>query len=662
MAFISSQLLFYTSIILILFIPGYFLLLAIESKKKLFGSLERFVFSLGFSIIIVDLLMMLMGKTGILLNKSSIILAILIFSLACLIIHLIIHKIEKRAVLRRPLDYDTKEIRVEIRVEENNNLFNFSKNQKILIMLLLFLTIFIKTAFLKNSIFPTATDLGHHMYWAKTITETGKLPVYQESDIVQINGNYEVSQPQSIADFIIGEHLIFSAINLISGIDFISYFPSLILFLIHIAGILAIFILTLRIFEEYSFGKSAAIISLFLMGPLYAISSSQAKFVSGGVIGNTIGNLLIPMALYFLYRTLKEKNPTFLSLSLISILGLAYTHHLSTFIFIFIFIFALLIFAILNIKNIFSYVREWLIILVRPQIIILIIFSVFMVFAVYTPTYLNVGAVNTAVGGPSKESRAGVTFAQLQQTAGEARIALGLIGIIILLAIKKRKNYENAIIAGWGIALFLMSIRPDWLFLDLPSTRIANYISFPLAISGAFALAYLIDKLKNSEGKYYLNSKMLYALYFLIAIFLLSSGFYDNSQSLSAGTNFQRASQTFDASKYLSEKVSEKDSAVKDHNYLVADSWIKLYFMGDYNYPFSRGYLKRYEDATKPREMCTLWMISEPNTDKGQKCFNDLGINFVMINPQFDSAQFQKSSDFWQVYNGTEISIYYRSK
>lgn len=649
LAFIQQQFLFYLSIILVLFIPGYFLLLAIESKKKLFSSLERLVFSFGFSIIVVDLLMMLMGKLHILFTGTSIIFGILIFSTVCFAIY----KIIKFYTISRPQDNVESEMKFD-------KVFNFSKNQIIFIILLLFLTIFIKTAFLKNSIFPTATDLGHHMYWSETISETGKLPVYQESDIVKNNGNYEVSQPQGIADFIIGEHLIFAAINLISGINFVSYFPSLILFLIHIIGILAIFILTLRLFEEHRIGKNIGIILLLLMGPLYAISSSQAKFVSGGVIGNTIGNLLIPFAIYFLFRALKEKSSIFLSLSLLSILGLAYTHHLSTFIFIFIFIFTLAFFAILNLKNIFSCIKNWSKIIFKPEVIALLIISMLFVFVVYTPTYLNTSAVNTAVGGPSKETRTGLTFNQLKTTAGEARMVFGLIGIVILLAIKKRKEYENAFVLGWTVSILIMSLKPQWLFLDLPSNRIANYISFPLAISGAFALTYTLDKLKNSEGKYYLNQKMLYALCFMFYVFMLTSGFYDNSQSLNSISNYQKAMQTFAASKYLSERVSNKDSVVKDHNYLTADTWMKLYFTRDYNFPFSRGYFKRYEDTTKPREMCTLWMISIPNTQEGQKCFNDLGVNFMMVNPQFDSAQFQKSNEFWQVYSGEEINIYYR--
>lgn len=637
--FISSQLLFYVAIILVLFVPGYFFLLAIESRKKLFSSIEKLVFSFGFSIIITNFLMIILGKAGIILNKTSVILGIVIFSTICLAIY----KITKRDDVLKP-----------------ENIFNFSKNQKIIIIILLFLTIFIKTTYLRNSIFPTSTDLGHHMYWSKIISENGKIPIYQESDIIETNGNYQISQPQQIADFIIGEHLVFSAINMISEIKFISYFPSTVLFLVNIFVVLTIFVLTLRFFENYHFGKNIAIISLVFCGPLYAISSSQAKFVSGGVIGNTIGNLLIPFCIYFLFRALNEKNSKLFSLFLLSLLGLAYTHHLSTFIFVFVFVFTVIIFNLFNLKNILPQLKNWMKMVFRPGIIFIIFLILFFIFFVYTPTYLNTEAVGTAVGGPSKETRAGLTFNQIKTTAGEARMVFGIIGIIILLSIKKRKNYESAFVLGWGISIFLMTIKPHWLFLDLPSSRIANYISFPFMILGSFALAYIFDKLKNGGKKYFLSSKTLIAFCFMLITFILTSGFYDNSQSLNIQGNYGKAIETFKASEHLSLKTNRDDIILKDHNYLVADAWIKLYFMRDYSFPFSRGYFKRYEDSTKPREMCTLWMISEPNTKRGQKCFNDLRVNFIMVNPRFDSAQFEKSQEFWKIYSGKEINIYYR--
>lgn len=653
--FISNQILFYVAILLVLFIPGYFLLRAIESKKQLFNSLEGFVFSFGFSILIIDFLMILMGKFGILFSKFSIIFAISLFSLACYVIS----KIIKSRDLARSIKSVEK-------IDENNNKNNaennktdFSKNQKILIILLLFLTIFIKTAYLKNSIFPTSTDLGHHMYWAKVTAETGKLPVYQESDIVEVNGKYQISQPQTIADFIIGEHLIFAAINLISGVNFISAFPSLVLMLVNIMSILAIFILTLKFFENYSYGKNVAILSLLFIGPLYSLSSPQEKFVSGGVIGNLIGNALIPLSIYFLFRALSEKNRTFLTIALFLIFGLFYTHHLSAFIFLFVLFFAIAIFLALNIKNISARLREWAKLFFSPHAILFFILAVLLLFFAYTPSYFDPKAVGTAVGGPSKDTRAGLTFLQFKLSSGEARMALGLIGIAILFALKKRKSYQHAILLGWSISILIMTLKPEWLFLNLPSGRIASYVSYPLSIVSAFALVWFYEKMKDENAKLYINPRILSVLSLMLIAFILTNAFSDNSSSLNVSSNNSEAVQTFDASSYLAKASSSADIIVKDHNYITADSWIKLYFARAYNFPFSRGYFKRYEDVKK-REMCTLWMISTPNMPNGQKCFNDLGVNFVMVNPRFDSAQFRKSPEFWQVYSGKNIAIYYR--
>ncbi len=657
LSFIYNQLIFYLSIILILFLPGYFLLRTIETKRKYFSTLERFVISFALSIIITDIILLILGKFGIAINRITILISIILFAVLCYV-----SKFAYYNILRsRKATWSQRDFTSEQNIIKNdeNQDFSFSKNQTILIILILSLTIFVKTIYLKNSIFPTSTDLGHHMFWSKQIAETGKLPIYKESDIVEVNGNYEISKPQNIADFIIGEHLIFASVALISGANFISSFPSIILFLINILSILAIFILVLRLFENDSGAKNIAILALLFIGPLWAISSSQAKFVSGGVIGNTIGNLLIPLSVYFLVRALREKSPLFMALAIFTVFGMAYTHHLSTLIFIFIFLFSLIIFAILNIKTIGNLSREWFHIILKPSVLIMFL-VVGCMLLVYLPTYLNAKAINTAVGGPSKETRAGLTFTQLKLTAGEARMALGIFGLIILALSKKRKSYEFAFLGGWAVALLVMTLKPQWLFINLPSARIANYVAFPITILAAYLFIWVFGKSKTENGNYKINPKILYTLYLILFTFFIVGGFYDNSQSLKVAADSGKAVQTFHASNYLAQKTSESDKIVKDHNYITADSWIKLYFMKDYNYPFSRGYFKRYEDPTSPREMCTLWMISTPNLEQGQKCYNDLGVNFVMLNPLYDSAQFIKSKDFDQVYSSDEINIYYK--
>jgi hypothetical protein len=84
--------------------------------------------------------------------------------------------------------------------------------------------------------------------------------------------------------------------------------------------------------------------------------------------------------------------------------------------------------------------------------------------------------------------------------------------------------------------------------------------------------------------------------------------------------------------------------------------------MRDYNYPLSRGYFKRYEDITKPREMCTLWMISEPSSERAQLCFKNTQTQFIIVDSSVDGPQFQADTEFWKIYESTSLSIFSKSK
>ncbi|TSD01296.1 MAG: Uncharacterized protein Athens071425_439 [Parcubacteria group bacterium Athens0714_25] len=636
--------LFYISIIFLLLLPGWFLFLAVFGKTTKFSALEKFTASFGFGLVAINFLIMLLGKSGFIITGKSIIITVLFFlAITALAYKLQIKKAKKETSLEEKND--------------ENKLFSFSKNQTALIILILALTFFIKTIYLSDTIFPTSTDLGHHMYWSKLISQTGHLPNYQESDIIQTEDSYRVSDPEPIADFIIGEHLIFSAINLLSRISFVSYFPTLILFLFNILAILAIFILTLRFFEKSGAdqAQTIAILALFFAGPIYALASPQAKFASGGVIGNTFGNFLIPLAIYFFARALNEDNRKMMFSAIFTTAGMFYIHHLSSFVFIYIFIFTLLFFILFNFKNIPSYLKNWSRLVFSPEVLSLLFFCFLFLVFIYTPTYLDSSAVGTAVGTPSKSTRTGLTFSQLSFSSGQIRMALGLVGLVILIASVRRKTYSSVFLIGWTASILLMSLRPQWLYLDIPSDRIANYLIFPLIIASAFAIFWIFSFSQN-----YIHPKFLLASFLLLLVFSFYSGFYDNAQSLSSGSNPEKALQVFTASKYVSEKARPGERVIKDHNYLVADSWIKLFFMQDYNFPFSRSFFKRYDDPTKPREMCTLWMISTPNTENGRKCFSDLGIKFIILNPNYDSVQFEKTDQFWKIFAAKDVGVYYQ--
>ncbi|MCX6763753.1 MAG: DUF1616 domain-containing protein [Candidatus Moranbacteria bacterium] len=514
--FIQSQILFYITLGFVLFLPGYFLLLAVFGKSQTLSALEKFVFSFGLSIVSVDFIFFLLDKLGISINRFSSIAAILIFSAICFAIY----KFRKISKADR----------------EESHLFNFSRNQFILILLLLFLAVFLKTAYLSRSVLPSATDMGHHMYWVNSMVESGKLPIYD-----------------GLPDFIIGEHVIFGIIALISGASVFSAFPIAVLLLINIFSILTVFILTLRIFEN----KNVAILSLLFLGALYAISSPQAKFVSGGVIGNIMGNFLMPLAFYCHYRAfsfLKEEEmkisaeaKTFMALAVFVTFGLFYTHHLTAFIFLFVFALIAVGFLLVNYKEVEKILPKIGRVIFSPQVLIVSAACLIFFFYIFVPTYVKSSAVGTAVGVASKETRTGLSMDNLRSAVGEARLALGLVGIVLLLIFykNKRRNLGYAIVAAWAIMVFVMSSYPKILFLNLPSSRIGNYLTYPIAILSAYAF-YEIFKNKNIND-------LLRAGFFVILAFALVGGLADFTDSFKVKTNANELTQTFGASRYLAE-------------------------------------------------------------------------------------------------------------
>lgn len=541
--------------------------------------------------------------------------------------------------------------------ETHSRPFLKSKIERTLFFTLFALTLFLKTLYLSNAVIPTATDLGHHLYWAKAITETHRLPAYQEREVIDQPENIRLSDPAPIADFIIGEHLPLAALALLTGIDFFSAFPIVFLLIVNLLSLLALALLTYRIVDASPLRQLirpelAALSLLFLSGPLYTLASPQAKFVSGGVIGNIMGNLLIPLILILFLRAFQEKDHRLLGLGILFTFTLAYTHHLSTLILLFILagtsIFSLISFAG-HLKTFLSRITA---ILFRPTPLILLLLAGLFFFLVTMPTYIETRAVGTAIGTPTKLTRIGLTFDQITETSGEARFAFGIIGLILLF-ISFRRSFPISLILAWTLTLFIMTFRPDWVFLNIPSNRIGTYLSFPIGIVGAIGLAWLIGMLRNYRGS-------LLSILLLAAVFgyALSSGFTDNGQTLLTTPKSEAMLETFAAAEFLSQTISPNDVVLKDHNYIVADSWIKHFFMRDYFFPLSRGYFSRYENSG--HERCTLDMIAIPNTPRAKDCFQGTGVNYVFINPRFDAPQFEKSPDFSRVYSSDKIHIYAR--
>ncbi|MFH0929974.1 MAG: hypothetical protein V1814_01845 [Candidatus Moraniibacteriota bacterium] len=626
----------------LLVLPGFFFQLAVFGmKSRKISFFEKAVLTVPFSLIAVNLIILLLDKLNILLKGPVIVGAVLIFCAVCFAVFQFRFGKKKN-----------KEDGVE-----PEKIFNFSTWQTIFILLAIVLAIFIRTAYLSDTIVPSSTDLGHHMYWSQMIINSGHLPEY------------------GMPDFIIGEHIVFSAVNLVSGAGLMSAMPALLLFLFNITGIFTIAILLGRIFEN----KKIVAVSFFVAGSLYAINAPQGRYVSGGVIGNIIGDMLIPVALYFLYRALTEKDQIFAGLFLFSFAGLLYTHHLSAFIFIFSIVAIIALYLILNFRNIFKIAGDWLKVFLKPFPLAILLLVAFFFLFVFTPSYFNSAAVSQATGTPTKITRVGLSLSQIERGIGSAQLFLAGLGfLLVLLELFREKEWsarggsqpkadqplagaekfggKYSVALSWILILFVMTWKPALLDVNIPSDRISNYLFLPIALLSAYGLVRYFE-IFGAAASRFSSAVLLFTLLF----FVITNGLSDSADAFKTKNQFQQAVQTFHSAEYLASTVdTNKDIILKDHVNIYGDSWYKLFFMKDYKYPLSRGVLTRYVDPTKTRETCTRDMISFPESDTAKECFADTGVNYVAVNSQIEGNSFEKYPDFSKVYGSDYISIFRR--
>src|SRR3989344_6106518 len=166
--FFASILFLVTSGILF-FVPGWLMVSLFFKKNTSLAPWETLLFSFGISVGLLDFLMIFLGKVGIPLHALSLSYG-LIISMSIIVV---VAFLWKRSA--------TKNTTQDIPVDTS---FTLTKLQGILFIVLIALTILIKTVYMTHAILPTATDLGHHMYWAKLIAVTGELPVYAKQNII----------------------------------------------------------------------------------------------------------------------------------------------------------------------------------------------------------------------------------------------------------------------------------------------------------------------------------------------------------------------------------------------------------------------------------------------------------------------------------------------
>jgi len=666
-------------IVLLLFIPGGGLFLAICYKNtKKISSWEALVISLGLSLFIIDFFLIGLGILGIKITALSSLLVIFAISLACFSIFFLKKElllIKKKISLTKALaEKKQPEKKVSSAGKTIFPLPTFFKVAFILAAVLVFLP---RLLYVKEGVAPTATDLGHHMYWSKYISLNGKLPDYSEA----------VIEKADLGKFIIGEHLLFSLFNLTSKETFWGAMPPLILLVFNLFSILAVAFLAINLFLII-FPKTKPLqlrilflIFIFVFGVFWPISAPQVKYVTGGVVGNVLGNFLIPLTFLLLALAVRLQESLFALLAVLVAFLLAYTHHLSAFVFIYSFLGALFLFFFgivlqsfwqkkglaSSFKKAFSFVSFYLTPLLLGIIFVLILF-----LFLYPPSYLDFSVIQTAVGSPSKETRTGLELTTIIDKIGSWNFLFSFFGLGLLLwrisqeNLSKKDNllarlFSLSIILGWFGIIFLGSYRPDWLKINILSTRVVTYLIFPASLLSGFFVFWFLNQLRKTT-----KNSFLFGAFFLL---IFSSGLFAGTteiteieKDLSSPSHRQKiysAWQTFEAAEFLAQRTTSQETILKDHIYLTGDSWMKLVFMRGYKYPLSRSYLHRYE---KERETCTRDMISLPDTEIGATCFNETKTSYIVLKRGRDDAALLASPNFYRVFSSDDVVIFKRNE
>ncbi len=528
------------------------------------------------------------------------------------------------------------------------------------------ITIAIKGTFVAMTVFPTATDMGHHLYWVQKIVASGTIPPYEKQQIVPTGDGYALREPMPIPDFIIGEHLPIAALLIATGSAILGAMPPLFLFALDLTATALLALLTWhlapRVLRAY-----AALSALVLGGALYTISGAQAKFITGGVIGNLFGNMFIAATLFVLLRAALRRDGRAFALGAFLIGILVYTHHLSTLMLGYALGGIVTLFFILHARHIRDVTYTLLRMACHPlAIAVYALFALLLI--VHVPSYLTPEAIGSATGAPSKATRTGLSFAQMRDAIGTARIALAFVGLgVIAGSILRRRATHTpaattplpqytraAILIGWsGIAL-TATLAPQLLGINIISTRVGNYTALPVIIAGSIGMAWLFAVYRTIPVR-----AVRYSAIGALLFFTVSAGMADNASALRRTTpDITPAKETYAAARYLARHAQTDAWTIKDHNYLTADTWMKLFFLRDYSYPLSRSYFKRYENAR--RERCTLDMISAPNSAHAQRCMRDLNVRYFVISPQHDAPSFMRTTPFARIYDSAHVTIFAR--
>jgi hypothetical protein len=309
-----------------------------------------------------------------------------------------------------------------------------------------------------------AIDMGEHVFWAKTIIASGRLPNY-----------LSVEPLDQAVKFTYGAHLMLAQFFLLAGLPIEDY--SAILTLIgSIAALTGVALLAFRVAGS----KWAAILAAMLYGSAY----QPGGYIERGNLPDIVGYLLLISTLYSILRV--RKSPSFscaLGLTAVSVIPF---HQLATVILPIVIVFAI----------IFSYLRsrselvETLRATFRGRSRVIFWFAVVLLGLAYagTSTYVSGSAASQLVTG---NWRPYVT--PIYNDLVIPGVALGALGAAGLIASSLRRSLGSMLLLAWVTALVFLA---NALVIGVPIPDPGRFIwrlTEPLSIVAAI-FAYTVGK------------------------------------------------------------------------------------------------------------------------------------------------------------------------
>lgn len=312
-----------------------------------------------------------------------------------------------------------------------------------------------------------AIDMGEHVYWAKTIIATGRLPNY-----------FSVEPLDQAVKFTYGAHLMLAQLFLLVGIPIeeYSWIPTLV-------GSIGIWAGILLFSHRITGSRLASVVALVLYGSAY----QPGGYIERGNLPDIAGYLLVVSTLYSVLRV--RSTPSFsFALGLTTVSVIAY-HQLATVILPTVIMFAVL----------FSYLRS------RSELVETLRSTfagrarrtfwatMFLLAAVYaeTSTYFSSSAGSQLVTGGWR-----AYVPALYDDPVIPGVTLGLLGMAGLIVILPRRRLSFMFLLGWTTALFFLA---NALAIGIPIPDPGRFLwrlTEPFSILGAVLTCFVVDALR----------------------------------------------------------------------------------------------------------------------------------------------------------------------